>query len=99
MKFGFSEEQQKYIDEQLIAPLKNLNAKVYIFGSRATGKQRKYSDVDVLVTPKNQNLEKCISGIKEKFENENFPFKIDIVFDEDLAESYRLSVESQKIEI
>lgn len=99
MTFGFSEQQQKYFSEQLVRPLKKLNADIFIFGSRATGEYRKYSDVDVLISPKNKAIEDCVALIKEEFENGNFPFKLDIVFEEDLADSYRSTVTSQKIRI
>ena len=99
MRFGLSEQQYAYLQENLFVPLSRIPTDVWIFGSRATGKQREFSDVDILISRKNPVIVKLVRDISETFENGNFPFKVDIVFDEDLADSYRSSVDRDKCQI
>ena len=100
MKFGIKESDFNFLDENLIKPLKKSGFKLYIFGSRATGKYHPFSDVDILLEgPVNSVNSSQIGVIKELFEESNFPYKIDLVNELDLAESYRSSVMRDRIEV
>ena len=61
------------------------------------GENKKYSDLDILVNVGSQRT--LVSELIEQIELSNFPYKIDVVFDEDLAESYRTNVESDMKEV
>jgi predicted nucleotidyltransferase len=101
MTFGFSENEFELLLRLVIAPLKTQGLKVFIFGSRATGKHHKFSDVDILwENPHNLELPKAfISNIKEEIEESRFPVKVDLVASLDLAESYRDTVNRQKVAV
>ncbi|MEN0057801.1 MAG: nucleotidyltransferase domain-containing protein [Bdellovibrio sp.] len=101
MKFGMSDEQYALLEKMVIAPLKSQNCTVYIFGSRATGKNHPHSDVDVLFKlPDDQVLPiGFLAKIKEDIEESRFPFIVDIVNEAELAKSYQTSVFSSRIAI
>lgn len=62
---------QKFIDFK--------KSKVFVFGSRAKGKARKFSDYDIgIIDQKPLDLEK-ISLIKGEFEESDLPYRVDIV--------------------
>jgi predicted nucleotidyltransferase len=44
MKFGLTEQQYQYLQEIVVAPLKNQGATVWIFGSRARGDYQEFAD-------------------------------------------------------
>jgi len=52
---------------------------VFIFGSRATGKARKFSDYDIGIIGKKPIAWEILSLIDEAFEESDLPFKVDIV--------------------
>lgn len=96
MKYGLTSEELIYFEKNLIIPLKASGATVWIFGSRARGDHKKFSDIDILVRPSTKEVHTLISKIKEVFEEENFPYKIDITCEDDLAASYRENVMNDK---
>jgi len=57
---------------------KNTDVKVYLFGSRAKGKNRKYSDIDLAIESKNDIKDK-IAELKSIIEESNLIYKVDIV--------------------
>ena len=101
MKYGLSETELKFILDQVVKPLKATGSKVYLFGSRANGKYKKFSDVDLLyIFESNQPAPlSLISQVTVKIEESDFPYKVDLVSDVELADSYRTSVNADKIEL
>ena len=85
------------MDTNLIADIKKitfefLNAedfKVFVFGSRATGTNLKFSDVDLGIEPKKQISPGLISRIEEAFENSNLPYKVDVVDFSKVSEKFK----------
>ncbi len=96
MKYGLTNTELAYLDKAVITPLKMLGATVYIFGSRARGDHRRFSDVDILVDSL-ADLSSTISSIIEEMEESNFPYKIDLVDDRSVADSYRSSIYRDRI--
>jgi len=96
MKFGLSKEEYQEIETKLVHPLEQAGAKVWIFGSRARGDSKPFSDLDIMVeSPK--DLRDEVAALKEYFENSNFPFKIDLVEKHHFATSYLPNFEKEKI--
>lgn len=95
--FGLEERHRKILDELLIAPLKKAGYSLWVFGSRARGDHQKFSDLDVLVGGKpSQSL---ISQVRESLEESSLPIKVDLVLENELAESYRANVLRDRKEI
>lgn len=100
MKFGLKESDFNFLKTNLIQPLRQSGQRIYIFGSRATGKNHPFSDVDILIEGiDSSEVRSQVGIIKEFFEESNFPYKIDLVTAEDLAQSYRPSVMKDRIEV
>jgi len=69
------ESTKKIVLEQL----KAFRAKVYLFGSQATGKARLYSDIDVAIFPLEPLPIHIISEIQEKLDESNILRQVDMV--------------------
>ncbi len=97
--FGLSDSNWKTIQHLLITPLKNNGAQLWVFGSRARGDHKKYSDLDILVEwpkPDTESL-KIIQKIKEDLEESNVPITVDLVNRKDLAQSYVAGVLKERV--
>ena len=91
MIHGVSTEHLKILNEQLVAPLKHFGATVWVFGSRAEGSHKEFSDVDIAYElPKSKNLPKgFLSKALFAIEDSRFPYKVDVVNWSELADSYK----------
>jgi len=95
---SLSSEQIKFLYQKVVAPLKQYDATVFLFGSRATNTNHEYSDVDLLIqAKKTEPLKAAIAEIKEILVESSFPYKVDIVLEADIAESYRENIKSQLV--
>ena len=100
MKFGLKDQEYAFLNENLVKRLKGRGLKVYVFGSRSTGINHPFSDVDILLEGDvNLDIESEIRCIKEFFEESNFPYKVDLVHYNNLAKSYRKTVVDSRIEV
>lgn len=64
-------------------------ARVQVFGSRATGRARPHSDLDLLLlTPPRLGWQDR-AALRERFEASELPFTVDVVALDELAEGYR----------
>jgi predicted nucleotidyltransferase len=88
--YGFSEQQWQIVLALLVRPLEKERCSVGIFGSRARGDHRPFSDLDVLV--KGQPKSATLSRIREELEESRLSVTVDIVLDHNLADSYRAGV-------
>lgn len=59
--------------------LKNLNPKIYLFGSRATAKNSDVSDIDIGIDCGRNLTLMELSDVKENLEKSNIIYKIDVV--------------------
>lgn len=91
MKYGLTELQFLTLLDLVISPLKACGATVWIFGSRARGDHKPFSDVDILYETQNNRPFPVgfISKLKETIEESRFPFKVDLVNLKEIADSYR----------
>lgn len=99
MKFGLSKEELTLLEKLVVAPLVEQGATVWIFGSRARGDYNRYSDIDILFRCDDQKAlpPGFLYDVKTNIEEARIPFKVDLVNERDLAETYRQSVEKEKI--
>lgn len=72
--------------------------KIYLFGSRAKGKARKYSDIDIALD--NKDLDKTILlKIKNEFENSTLPYEVDVLDLNNISESFKKHIIDDLTEI
>ncbi len=77
----------------LLKGLKNFRAKIYLFGSHATGKARPYSAIDVAVLPLQTFPISLFSEIREEWEESDIVRTVDVADRREAEESFRQRVE------
>ncbi len=97
--YGLTKPECDLLHQQIIAPLKCAGAKVWIFGSRARGDFKKFSDVDILYEfPEDRP---CPSGLlydlKTAIEESRLPYRVDLVATKDVVTSYRKGIWADRI--
>lgn len=80
---------------------KNLpqDAKVFVFGSRANGTAKKFSDLDLAIDVKHKISLSDFAKIHSDFEESDLPYKVDIIDLKTIEESFRNKIASDLIAI
>lgn len=95
--FGLNQDQLKLLKEKIQDVFgANTDLKVYIFGSRASGKNRKNSDIDLAFKSKSSDLNKRIQQLKNELEESSIPYKCDLVNWDEIIHEYLPSVKKYK---
>jgi predicted nucleotidyltransferase len=68
------------------------SCEIYYFGSRATNKHRKNSDLDLLIIDTKPLSPVSVAKIEEAFEESNIPFKIDLLLKSRITEEFYQSI-------
>jgi predicted nucleotidyltransferase len=77
------------IKDMVLDFFKNEKTSVYLFGSRARGDHKVYSDVDIGLIPEAELSRKKISQLLEIFENSAIPYKVEIINLEETTDDFR----------
>jgi predicted nucleotidyltransferase len=90
---------QKEIVQTILATLA-ADCDVWVFGSRANGKPKPFSDLDLCLKAKNGEplTLKQLAVLEEAFSESLLPFKVDVVDWYTLSEPFKLAIEPQLIE-
>lgn len=83
----------KKILEQHVPP----HAKVWIFGSRATGTAKKFSDVDLLIDLGVPMPLDILAKLSVDFEESNLPYKVDLADARTISTSFYKTIQAQLI--
>lgn len=75
--FGLSEKDSHLVTKILRTFLPD--AKFFVFGSRARGDQKKYSDLDLAIENHESIPLKILMQIQENFDQSSLPFKVDLI--------------------
>ena len=92
------------LEEKYIVFIKNIilkylpESRIYIFGSRATGHARKYSDVDVAVEDISMT-DKIQIQIEIELENSTLPYEVDVIDLNNISERFKSQIVDDLIEI
>lgn len=97
--FGLNENDWNLVQRLCITPLKKAGAQVWVFGSRARGDHRPFSDLDLLYSPPSPGVSLSISQMKEAIEESRIGIKIDLVSEDELADSYRARVVHERVKV
>lgn len=74
---------------------KNLSreVKVYVFGSRARGDAKKFSDLDLAIDYAGQRLPISIQAeLADDFDDSDLPFKVDIVDLNGISDTFKMHI-------
>lgn len=73
------------------------DVKIYLFGSRAKGTQKPYSDIDIAIKTNAKDISRKISLFKEEWEKTKLPYKIDVSSWGEIFKPYLPQVRKEKI--
>lgn len=76
----------------VLETLKNENVGVVLFGSRARGGNRSYSDVDIGIIPHGSFDKTTITFLREKIEESTIPYKVEIVNLEETPDDFKREI-------
>ena len=80
MKFGLKKRHLDFILHVLQENIPQKDAKFYVFGSRAKGNYKEYSDIDIAVQLQDEKLSADILGkILIEFSDSTLPYEVDVV--------------------
>ena len=71
------------------------DVEVRAFGSRVTGKAKKYSDLDLVVMTRSPLDAKTMAFLKNAFEESNLPIKVDIIEWATISDSFKRIIEER----
>ena len=72
------------------------NTKTWVFGSRATGRARRYSDLDLAVNAGRRLTLDEIAGLREAFSDSDLPYKVDLVDWHSVDDQWRQSIVAER---
>lgn len=93
--FGLTPDELEILRALVVRPLTKRGAKIWCFGSRALGKNSKFSDIDLMVES-SEDLSQLIGEVHEKIVESSFPYKVDLVEWKNFAHEYRANFEHEK---
>ena len=73
------------------------DASVWVFGSRATGKAKKYSDLDICIKANQALGLDVMSAMAEDFSESDLPWKVDIVDWFSVSDAFKAIIERNKV--
>ncbi|MCM1265640.1 MAG: nucleotidyltransferase domain-containing protein [Candidatus Gastranaerophilales bacterium] len=91
-----NEKYINYIRKEIRTNLPNCN--IYIFGSRAKGTSKKYSDIDIALSDESLN-NKILSTIKNNFENSTLPYEVDVIDLNNITEDFYNLIKNDLVEL
>jgi predicted nucleotidyltransferase len=73
------------------------STKVWVFGSRATGRARRYSDLDLAIDAGRPLTLDEIAGLAEAFSDSDLPYKVDIVDWRNIEDRWRQTIMAERV--
>ncbi len=93
---GIDEDLER-VRQLVIGGLEGQPARVYLFGSRATGRARRASDIDVAVWPLADLPAGTLSAIREALFESTIPYTVDLVDLRDTDAAFRARVMAEGV--
>jgi uncharacterized protein len=84
-KIALTDQQADEVCAILRSVLMQSPLKAWVFGSRATGRARPYSDLDILISSPVPLDWRARADLRDAFEASNLPFRVDVVEEARLA--------------
>ncbi len=74
-------------------------AKVWVFGSRATGATKRSSDLDLAIDAGRKLSLSELSALNNAFEDSDLPYTVDLVDWTTTSEAFRTIIERERVEL
>ena len=86
---SFKTDFESLAKKIVLEELKNSDCKVFLFGSRASKENHRFSDMDIGIIPGNFFNKKILPDIIEKLNESVIPFKVDLVNFANVSPTFR----------
>jgi predicted nucleotidyltransferase len=97
-KFGLTDREFSILQDIVILPLQKAGAKVWVFGSRARLDHKQNSDIDLLYEFKGGKAPSgVLFDIKTNLDESRFPYILDLVSADEVADSYRDDIFNERL--
>ena len=73
------------------------NTKVWVFGSRATGRARRYSDLDLAIDAGRRLTLHQTARLAEAFSESDLPYRVDLVDWHDIEDRWRETIAAERL--
>ena len=73
------------------------DCEVWVFGSRAAGRAKEFSDLDLAIVGEEPLSATTLADLKDSFTESDLPFKVDIVDWADTSQSFRNIITGQHV--
>src|SRR5207245_1134166 len=73
------------------------NAKAWVFGSRATGRARRYSDLDLAIDAGRKLTLDEIARLAEAFSDSNLPYRVDLIDWYEIDDRWRQIIVAERV--
>jgi predicted nucleotidyltransferase len=73
------------------------NAVVWAFGSRATGRSKKYSDLDLCIKASHPLSLDVMSALAEDFSESDLPWKVDLVDWHSISDAFKAIIDRDQL--
>jgi len=74
-----------------------LNTQAWVFGSRATGRARRYSDLDLAIDAGRRLTLDETAKLTEAFSDSELPYRVDLVDWHEIGDRWRRSIAAQRL--
>jgi predicted nucleotidyltransferase len=74
-----------------------LSTKSWVFGSRATGRARRYSDLDLAIDAGRQLTLDEIATLAEAFSDSDLPYRVDVMDWQSIDDRWRQTIAAQRV--
>jgi uncharacterized protein len=71
--------------------------KAWVFGSRATGRARRYSDLDLAIDVGRRLTLDETAGLVEAFSDSDLPYRVDLVDWHDIDDRWRQTIAAERV--
>ena len=85
------------IVQQILADALPKNAKVWVFGSRATWKTKRSSDLDLAIDAGRALTRNENSALADAFDESDLPYKVDVVDMHNVTNPFKAIIERQML--
>ncbi len=85
------------IVQQILTDTLSTNAKVWVFGSRATWKTKRSSDLDLAIDAGRTLTRNENSALADAFDESDLPYKVDVVDMHKVSDTFKAIIERQMV--
>ena len=71
--------------------------KAWVFGSRATGRARRYSDLDLVIDAGRRLTLDEVANLAEAFRDSDLPYRVDFVDWHDIDDRWRRTIATERV--